>query len=368
MPGYDHLYGSTQTSGGTGTTGGFAGSGIMSGSSSSSSSSASNTNNNNNNNNNNNFQEPLPTEPEPTGFDIPGLLGQIIPKPFQEKKKKKVVRGNRRKRLLERKEKLLSILNNPNTTQNQKNQIIKNKNLTATFNNLRKQTQTAPVGLGIPPGGKNLIRDFAVPVKKDVGFFDWGGKGLTFLSPQHQQMDKDARIEINKAFALPPSLGFKPKDFDTWKLPRVDAMRHLIWTAVNPTLAVAHDIGQGDTQDLHNNSLRGIVLDRASKMEGGKTYDNIKEVAKNMVLEQERIVQAGFPPRADLPITDAYGQYGEQADELYPDGKPSWTKALEPLTSGHSLITKADTPLNNIVNSVSNFFMSFSLAQANEGE
>ena len=96
--------------------------------------------------------------------------------------------------------------------------------------------------------------------------------------------------------------------------------------------------------------------------------NSFKEVAKNMVLDQERLVQAGFPPRADLPITDAYGQYGEQADALYPDGKPSWTKALEPLMSGHSLITKTDTPLNNIVNGVSNFFMSLSSAEASEGE
>ncbi len=70
----------------------------------------------------------------------------------------------------------------------------------------------------------------------------------------------------------------------------------------------------------------------------------------------------------NTPMTNKFMQEEKQRvdDE---DGKPSWTKALEPLTSsGHSLITKTDTPLNNIVNNVSNFFMSFSSAQASEGE
>ena len=171
-----------------------------------------------------------------------------------------------------RKKDVIRIINNPNTTQNQKNKIIKNKNLSGALDSLRKRTQTAPAGLGIPTGGRDItFRKKPIEKNKPKGFFDWGGKGLTFFSPQHQQMDKDARIEINKAFALPPSLGFRQEDWAINKGAKVDAMRHLMWSAINPALAVAHDITGGDTQDLHNNALRSEVLSRASKMEGGTT-------------------------------------------------------------------------------------------------
>jgi len=117
-----------------------------------------------------------------------------------------------------------------------------------------------------------------------------------------------------------------------------DAMRHLMFSAIYPTLASAHEIpglGFFDVQDLHNNALREQVLQKAREY-GGTNYENIKKAAFDMVNAQEKRIEQGLSPSEDLPITSK-----DQEKMFYPDmeGEFSWKAASKQFVPIRSPIT-----------------------------
>ena len=97
------------------------------------------------------------------------------------------------------------------------------------------------------------------------------------------------------------------------KTSQSDAMRHLMWTAIHPNYAAAHEYfsdkanfnSPGNIQDMHNNLLKTEVIRRAIEF-GGTSYENIRKAAFDMVNEQEARMAQGLPLNKNLPITSNY--------------------------------------------------------------
>ena len=122
-----------------------------------------------------------------------------------------------------------------------------------------------------------------------------------------------------------------------------DAMRHLMYATIYPVQAAGHETldsryvyagwtprsWEKNIQDMHNNTLREEVLQRARKL-GGTSYENIRKAAVEMGAEQEKRTAQGFEPLDTLPITDL-----EHEKKLYPNlERKTYTKNLmEPIKS-----------------------------------
>ena len=122
-----------------------------------------------------------------------------------------------------------------------------------------------------------------------------------------------------------------------------DAMRHLMYATIYPVQAAGHEAldsryvytrwnprsWERNIQDMHNNTLREKVLQRAREL-GGTSYENIRKAAFEMVSEQEERTAKGLEPLFTLPITDL-----EHEKKLYPNlERKTYTKNLmEPVKS-----------------------------------